>query len=53
MEVGWKRDDYPNALNTKQNDDDMFEMPSFFCAEEFFSKENAWLESSQNHLINE
>ena len=28
-------------METKQNDGDIFEMPSLFCAEEFFKKENA------------
>ena len=46
MEVGWELDDYPDIVDTKQSNGNMFEMPSLFCAEEFFIKENAWPESS-------
>ena len=41
-DAGWELDDYPDAMGTKQNVSDMLEMSSLFCAEEFFSKENAW-----------
>ena len=49
-EVGWELDDYLDAMDTKQNNDNMFEMPSLFCTEEFFKKENAWLNLSESIL---
>ena len=33
--VGWERDDYPDAVDTKENNGDMLEMSSLFCAEKF------------------
>ncbi len=37
-EVDWELDDYLDAVDTKQNDGNMFEMPNSFCTEEFSAK---------------
>jgi hypothetical protein len=40
-------------LNIKQDQGNIFEMPTSFVAEDFFTKENNWSAASQSILINE
>ena len=51
---GWELGSHPDGIDTEDGDGNiMFEMPTSFQAEDFFTKENVWPAPSRDYFINE
>ncbi len=53
VEEGWELECDHEGLDTEQDEGNIFEMPTTFVAEEFFTKGNDWSATCQSFLINE
>jgi hypothetical protein len=53
IEKGWELERDHEGLDTEQDEGNIFEMPTSFVADEFFTKENDWPAACQIFLINE
>jgi hypothetical protein len=52
IEEGWELNGDHERLDTEQDESNIFEMPTSFVAEEFFTKGNDWSAACQSFLIN-
>ena len=53
VEEGWELDGDHEGLDTEQDEGNIFEMPTSFVAEKFFTKGNDWSAACQGFLTNE
>jgi hypothetical protein len=53
VEEGWELEGDHEGLDAERDEGNIFEMPTSFIAEEFFTKGNDWSAACQSFLINE